>query len=231
MNTVLDKRVEFHTHSIHSDGILLPSEILRYAESLDYRAIAITDHIDYSNLEFVIKSILKFNKEQAKSLNVLFIPGVEITHVHPSLIKKIAKDARKLGIKLVVCHGETLSEPVAKGTNLAAVSERGLIDILAHPGYITEEEALLAKQNDIYIELSAKPAHKSANKHIVKVATKVEAKLLINTDAHHPDDLITQEKAFKLALSFGLSKEMALKTIIDNPKELIKRVFSKSDGL
>ncbi|MFA5104197.1 MAG: histidinol phosphate phosphatase domain-containing protein [Candidatus Margulisiibacteriota bacterium] len=227
MSTSLGKRIDLHTHSLLSDGMLLPAEVLRYACSMDFAAIAITDHVDYSNMVSVIKDLAVFAKKQAKFSNIVFVPGVEITHADPALIASMAKEARKLGAKIIVCHGQTPSEPVAEGTNRAAVLQKGLVDILAHPGYISEEDAVKAKENGIYLELSAKPAHKETNKHVAKVALKTGAKMLINTDAHGPSDYITQEKAFELAMESGLNETDAIRAVKDNPRELLARLGIK----
>ena len=227
MNMNLGKRIDLHSHSLLSDGMLLPAEVLRYACSMDFAAIAITDHVDYSNLGSVIKDLAVFAKKQAKFSNIVFVPGVEITHADPALIATMAKEARKMGAKIIVCHGQTPSEPVAEGTNSAAVSQKGLVNILAHPGYITEEDAARAKDNGVYLELSAKPAHKETNKHVAKMALKTGAKMLVNTDAHGPNDYITQEKAFELAMDCGLNETDAKKTIKENPRELLAQLGIK----
>ena len=44
-------------HSLFSDGELLPSEIARRAQVLNHETIAITDHVDSSNLEAISKVI------------------------------------------------------------------------------------------------------------------------------------------------------------------------------
>ena len=49
----MGKRIDLHTHSIFSDGELLPSEIARRACVLGHQAVAITDHVDASNLDCV----------------------------------------------------------------------------------------------------------------------------------------------------------------------------------
>ncbi len=51
--------IDLHTHSIFSDGELVPAEHLRRVESLGYEAVAITDHADSSNLDFIIPRIVK----------------------------------------------------------------------------------------------------------------------------------------------------------------------------
>lgn len=220
----LGKRIDLHTHSLLSDGALLPSEVLRYAATLDFEAIAITDHVDYSNIESVMRKLLLFEKHHSRFLEVKFIPGVEITHADPRLIPDLARLARSLGAKIVVCHGETTAEPVIKGTDHVAVSEKGLIDILAHPGNLSEQDAALAAKNGVYLELTSKKAHGKTNRHVAEMAKKTGAKLLVNTDAHRPEDYLTQEAAYKLAKSCGLKEDEALKTVKDNPLELMSRI-------
>ena len=72
--------------------------------------------------------------------DILALPGVEITHTPKEDIDLLAREARALGAKVVNVHGETIVEPVEPGTNRAAVSSRH-VNILAHPGLITPDEA------------------------------------------------------------------------------------------
>ena len=97
---------------------------------------------------------------------------------------------------------------------------------MAHPGNITVEDVVLAKQHEIYLELSARKGHKKGNKHVVEMAKTWGAKLLVNTDAHSEHDLITQAEAYVVAESAGLKNEMILQAIQDNPQELLKRLSS-----
>jgi len=220
-------RIDLHMHSIFSDGCLLPSEIARRASVLGYEAIAITDHVDSSNLKNIITSIVSVSRDLNKETGLKVIPGVEITHPPISLIDDLAYEAKKLGAQLVVVHGETLAEPVRPQTNLTSIN-CAAVDVLAHPGLLTEEEARLAEQKGVYIELSAHPGHCLTNGHVAKLAMKTGAKLVLNTDFHQPEDFITQEQALRIALGAGLGQEEALKVIRDNPRELVHRA-SESD--
>jgi histidinol phosphatase-like PHP family hydrolase len=83
---------------------------------------------------------VRFARQQESDFPLTFIPGVELTHVAPRRIAPLAQRAKELGAGLVLVHGETISEPVRPGTNRAAV-ECPAVDILAHPGLITLEEA------------------------------------------------------------------------------------------
>ncbi len=222
--TISSRRIDLHIHSLLSDGELLPSEILRRAEALGYEAIAITDHVDTSNLESVISKLVKFSEELEKySTRTRFYPGVELTHIPPTKIASMAFKAKKLGALLVVVHGETLVEPVMSNTNHVAV-ECGEVEILAHPGLITLEDCMLAKTNDVYLELTTRSGHCLTNGHVAKQALKVGAKLLVNTDSHKPEDLITQDTAFKVALGSGLDEKQAIEVVEENPRKLLKKI-------
>ena len=134
--------IDLHTHSILSDGELVPSELARRAQVKGYRIIGISDHADPSNLASIIASLLKVRDKMEYYRNITIIPGIEITHVPKSLIAELILEARRLGAMYVVVHGETLAEPVEEGTNHEAILAG--VDILAHPGLITEEDARLA---------------------------------------------------------------------------------------
>jgi putative hydrolase len=199
-------RIDLHTHSFLSDGALLPSEMLRRAQVLGYGALAITDHADASNLDELIAQLLRFQREGAAGFALHFIPGVELTHVPPAQIAHLAGRARRLGARLVVVHGETPVEPVAPGTNRAAV-ECPDVDILAHPGFISEEEAALAVANGVALEVTARRGHNLSNGHVVRVARAAGARLVVNTDTHAPADMCDQAAARIVALGAGLTAE------------------------
>ncbi len=217
----MGKRIDLHTHSIFSDGELLPSEIARRACVLGHQAVAITDHVDASNLDCVgrvINAVLDIRD----NWNIEIIPGAEITHAPAEIIPKLAKKAKELGAKIIVVHGETIVEPVIEGTNWSAVNCPD-VDVLAHPGLITHEEARVAKENDIALEISARKGHSLGNGHVVQVAREVGANLVVDTDTHAPEDLINYEMAGKIALGAGLP-EKELETVLrDNPLQILKK--------
>ena len=197
--------IDLHTHTIFSDGVLVPAELARRAQVLNYKALAFTDHVDFSNLDFVLPRLISLCQALADSMSVVLLPGVELTHLPPALIGDGVKKARDLGAKIIVVHGETLVEPVAPGTNRAAIAAG--VDILAHPGLITAEEAELAAQNGVYLEITTRPGHALANGHVAKVAAAVGAELLLNNDAHAPGDLMTLVMAEKIALGAGINSD------------------------
>lgn len=200
--------IDLHTHSLFSDGVLLPAELARRAEQKGYRFIAITDHVDQSNVDFVVPRIIELAETLNKFMKIKIIPGVELTHIPPQTIAELADRSRRLGSRIVVVHGETIVEPVANGTDYYAV--RANIDILAHPGLIDPKDVEIAFQRGIYLEISARKGHSLTNGHVAKLATEIGAKLVLNTDSHDPSDLITKEHALAVARGAGLNEEQIL---------------------
>ena len=197
--------IDLHTHSLLSDGVLVPSELTRRAAGKGYRALAITDHVDASNYKTVATQILSFISETRDALEIPVMPGVELTHVPPELISSLIEKIRAFGIPWVVVHGETLAEPVKEGTNRAAIL--GGADLLAHPGLITEDDVKLAAEKGVFLEISARKGHSLSNGHVAALARRCGAELLLNTDAHVPSDLITAPFARKVARGCGLTDQ------------------------
>lgn len=215
---------DFHMHSLFSDGDLLPSEIVRRTNVLGNRVIAITDHADPSNMEHVIRSLVRASDFTAKYVDDFrLVPGVELTHVPPKSIPSLAREAKKLGAVLVVVHGETPVEPVQEGTDDASCRCQD-VDILAHPGMITEEAMVNAKENGIFLELSYRGGHCLGNGHVARLAKKQGAMLLVDSDAHNIGDHMTPADALGVAQNSGLSVSEAERVVFENPNILLKRL-------
>lgn len=217
--------IDLHAHTIFSDGELLPYELVRRAFVKGYTAIAITDHVDPSNVDFVVPRMAKALKKLKDLVAIEVIPGVEITHTPPALIPEMVEEARRLGARLIVVHGETLAEPVAEGTNKAAI-EAGA-DILAHPGLIATEDILLAKEKGVALEITARKGHSLANGYIAKEAIKFGVAIVINTDAHSPGDLITKEAAKRILLAAGID-ENRVEAIFENSRLLVEKAIRRN---
>jgi histidinol phosphatase-like PHP family hydrolase len=213
--------IDLHTHTLFSDGELIPVELIRRGVAMGYEAIAITDHMDHSNIDLIIPRIVKAVEALKNHISIPALPGAEITHVPPSLIPDLVKEARKLGAKIVVVHGETVVEPVIEGTNRAAI-EAGA-DILAHPGLISYEDLLFAKEKGITLEITARKGHSLSNGHVAKWALSLGIPLIINTDAHSPLDLITKDFARRILLSAGI-EDKRVEQIFNHAKELVEKV-------
>jgi putative hydrolase len=215
--------IDLHTHCLFSDGELIPSELVRRAQFIGYRAIAITDHGDASNLDFIIPRVARVCGKLSEAYGIQVIPGIELTHVPPVFIPEMAAEARKLGARIVVVHGETIVEPVAPGTNAAALASS--IDILAHPGLISDEEVRLAAARGICLEITTRKGHSLTNGHVAMLARQYGAALVLNTDTHSPSDLVTLELARKIAGGAGLTAPET-EVMFRNSEVLVRKILT-----
>src|SRR4030042_4545856 len=100
--------IDLHTHSLFSDGELAPAELVRRFEVAGYKALAITDHGDQSNIDLIIPRLVAFCEQINRRQGIRVIPGIELTHVPPEFIPPLVRRSREIGARLVVVHGETI---------------------------------------------------------------------------------------------------------------------------
>jgi len=214
---------DFHTHTLLSDGEFSPIELIRRALVNGYHTVALTDHASVGELPRIIQETTEVCALARSHWNILAIPGIELTHVPAHAIAEAAKKAKELGAWIVVVHGETIVEPVEKGTNLAALHSPH-VDILAHPGLLSLEEAQLAATNGIFLEISARKGHCLTNGLVASLAQQVGAKLLLNSDAHSAYDLLTSSLADAIAHGTSLNDAACRQMLNLNPQALIKKL-------
>lgn len=221
---------DFHTHSFLSDGALSPVELVRRAVVCGYAVIAITDHAG-ACVEGLISHLRRECELAAAHWEILALPGVELTHVPPAAVPSLARAAKRAGAALVVVHGETVVEPVEPGTNRAAVTCED-VDVLAHPGLLTLEDARLAAESGCFLELSGRRGHSFANGHVVRLTRDAGATLLLNSDAHEPADLLTPDFALAVARGAGLDDDEAREVLQCHPRRLLKKLgLGAAEGL
>ncbi|MFC1995416.1 histidinol phosphate phosphatase domain-containing protein [Chloroflexota bacterium] len=220
---------DFHTHTSLSDGALSPIELIRRALINGHRAVALTDHAATGSLSRIIQETTKVCKLAQSYWDILAIPGIELTHIPAKAIAKIAQEAKELGAQIVIVHGETITEPVEKGTNLAALYSPH-VDILAHPGLLSLEEAKLAATNGVFLEISARKGHCLTNGYIASLNRQAGARLLLNSDAHNQQDLLTPSLADAIIHGTGLDDAACHHILNLNPQALIKDLLSSGQS-
>lgn len=212
---------DLHTHTLLSDGELLPTELVRRAAVLGYETLAITDHADASNLRHLVEAGESL-RESARCYGLTLLVGVELTHVPPSQIPAFARDAKRFGADVVVVHGETTMEPVAPGTNRAACACE-YVDVLGHPGLIAAEDARAAAEHGVALEITSRGGHNRTNGHVVRVAREAGCRLVVDSDTHGPSDLMSAEARRAVALGAGLTEAESREILSLDIKRLLQK--------
>ncbi|MDE1878991.1 MAG: histidinol phosphate phosphatase domain-containing protein [Euryarchaeota archaeon] len=216
------ERYDFHSHTLLTDGSAMPIDMWHHAVLLGHRALAITDHL-YGEDPRPMMTRLLADQEAFGSGGLTTLVGVEVSMLRPDRIAAAAKAARKAGAQIVIVHGETPVEPVPPGTNRAAI-ESNEVDLLAHPGLLSEPEAELARAHDVILELSSRRGHGLGNGIVAVRALAAGAQLVVDSDAHSAHDLIRQEFARKVALGAGVPVSQVERVITETPQKLLKRL-------
>lgn len=197
--------IETHTHTVLSDGKMVPAALARRARSLGYRAIVFTDHADWTNYAWILQQHIQSLSTSGLFSGLDLIPGIELTHIPPPLLQDMVEAVRRAGARIVLAHGETLADDVETGTNLAAIEAR--VDILAHPGLITPEEISLAGEKGVLLEISGRSGHCLTNGHVAAKARKYGAQVVLGNDVHVATDLPTREQRRCIAFGAGMSEQ------------------------
>lgn len=216
-------RFDLHTHTFASDGALLPAELARRAAAAGIDVICIADHAGPSNVADVVGRSVAAADHLNDEQPVTIVPGVELTHLPPPLIAAEAERARAEGAELVLVHGETIVEPVASGTNRAAL-DADAVDLLAHPGLVTPADADRAAETGTVLELTARRGHCLTNGLVARVADRSGAPLVVNSDAHAPEDLLGYDRAREVAEGAGLAPDAVDAALEVTPRELLEGV-------
>ena len=204
-------------------------EQARRAVVSGYRTLGLTDHMGVGGVGALLE-VLRHDREVIERYwPIQVIVGVELTHVPAEAIHEAAAHARSEGAEIVVVHGETPVEPVPEGTNHASIVS-GLVDVLAHPGFLTEEDARLAATNDVFLEITSRRGHSLTNGHVARLAQAVGARMIVNSDAHEPSDLLKPEFQRAVALGAGIPEGLLTSILVENPARLLDRVLARRSG-
>lgn len=217
---------DFHTHTFLSDGVLSPMELIRRCIVAGYGALGIADHCGAATMERIITEVRRDADLAARYWGFQVLAGVELTHVPAASIPELARQAKEWGADHVVVHGETPVEPVEPGTNLAAARCPD-VDILAHPGLLSDEAAQAAAETGVLIEITAKEGHSLGNGHVVRTALQVGAKLILDSDTHLPGHILMPDFAERVVRAAGLPEEQFERVLAKHPQALIERVLAR----
>jgi histidinol phosphatase-like PHP family hydrolase len=86
---------------------------------------------------------------------------------------------------------------------------------------ISEEEALLAAKNGVFLEITSRNGHNKANGHVLASARCAGAGVVVQSDIHGPDDIITEKMRGLVARGAGMSEDEAEKVLSLTSAEIL----------
>ena len=69
--------------------------------------------------------------------------------------------------------------------------------------------------------------HSLTNGYLAKLAARVGCKLVVNSDAHQAEQMMTMERAKLVARGAGLEEEQVYRALVTNPEKLLNRAFAR----
>ncbi len=212
--------VDYHVHV--GEGYLLPSEAMRYGRRAGYKALGLLVRADSATLPLLLPWLLQMVRHYSLYAEVEAFAGVELVHVPPQLMPEAVAEARTLGAALVVGHGESLGDVVERGSNLAAIQAG--VDILAHPGLLTPEDAYMAAERGVILELSTAPRHSLCNARVAALAQQTGCGLVLNGDVKRQEDFASPDLRQGTLLGAGLTEE-GMELVQDTTAVLLQRLL------
>ena len=214
-------RFDFHSHTFLTDGTTAPTDMWLHADRLGHSVLAITDHVSLDDP----RPLLRRLASEARA----FEDGpIDPPHRSGS-VDGAGRTHQSGGPGRPAGGGPDRHRPRrdpggngSPGTNHAAIDCRD-VDLLAHPGLLDPRDAELARAHGTFLEISGRRGHSLANGHVARVALEAGADLVVDSDAHAPDQLLGIEIARKIAHGAGLPVEGVRRALEDAPRRLAER--------
>jgi len=228
--TTRDIRGDLHIHSGWSDGIISLSDMIERIKKYHYEYIAISDHttsnyygrgLDAERLRRKTNYIDRL-KSRFKDFRILLGSEIDIRGTgkfdYPEYI------IEKLDIAIGSLHSSFLNaEEENTARSISAINNK-YIDFIAHPTgvvfgnrapYFIDVDRLIteAARNDKALEINSYFLRMDLNEQNVRKAAKSGVKIVINTDAHRPNNIDMIRLGVDIARRAGLRKKDVLNTL------------------
>jgi len=228
--TMEDIKGDLHIHSRWSDGIISLSDMIERIKKFRYEYIAISDHttsnyygrgLDAERLQRKTNYIDRL-KSRFKDFRILLgseidIRGVDKFDYPEDIIKKI-------DIAIGSMHSSFLNTGEENTARAISAVKNKYIDFVAHPTgvvfgnrapYFIDIDGLIeeAARNNKALEINSYFLRMDLNEQNVRKAGKMGVKLVINTDAHRPNNMDMIRLGVDVARRAGLQKNDVLNAL------------------
>jgi len=206
-----DLKGDLHVHSDWDGGINSITEIAQAALALGYEYVGIADHTKFLRIEHGLneRQLERRNKEidrinlkfQKKKIPIRVLKGCEANILNDGSIDISDDSLRKLDYVIAGIHSNFKMPREKMTERLIRAMKNPNVDIISHPTgrilkkrdeYQIDFDRILraARETNTVFEVSAWPERLDLNDQNIKRAKDARVKMVINTDAHHKNQLV-----------------------------------------
>ncbi|KAB7668040.1 DNA polymerase/3'-5' exonuclease PolX [Bacillus sp. B1-b2] len=233
---------DLHMHTTASDGAHTLEEMVEANRKMGYQYMAITDHSQYlkvangltpQRLREQINEIRKLNE---KYDDITILAGIEMDILPDGTLDYEDELLSELDIVIASIHSSFTQSKDKIMNRLKTALENKYVDIIAHPtgrkigkrdGYEVDMESLiqLAKETNTVLELNSNPNRLDLSATYIQLAQEAGVKIVINTDAHHIDELHNMKIGVSTAKKGWIRKSTVLNAM--TKEELLNYLYNK----
>jgi len=205
-----DIKGDLHCHSNWNGGANSIFEIAQAAIKIGYQYIGIADHtkflkiehgLDERQLELRNKEIDKINESlKTKNLKLKILRGCEANILNDGSIDIKDETLKKLDFVIAGVHSNFKMPKEKMTERIIKAMKNPNVDIISHPTgrilkrrneYQIDFDKILraAKETKTILEINSFPERLDLNDQNIRRAKEMGVKMVINTDAHHKDQL------------------------------------------
>ena len=209
-----DIKGDLHCHSHWGAGKRLIEEIVEEAIKIGYEYIGISDHTKFLAIEHGLnekqlaeqrKEIDKINvRRQTSGIKCRILQGCEANIMSDGSIDIKDESLKKLNYVIAGVHSQMKMTKNEMTKRIIRAIENPNVDIISHPTgrilkhrdeYEIDFDKILkvAKKTGTILEINANPYRLDLNDKNIRKAKEIGVKMIINSDAHHKDQLNLME--------------------------------------
>ncbi len=192
---------DLHTHTRESDGNASVKDIVLEAKRRGYKYIAITNHSKYVRIangmdeKRLLAHVADIRKVSAKISGIKVFAGVEVDILEDGQLDLKDYALKELDIVIAAVHSHFSLDEKKQTERMVKALDNKYVNVLAHPSgrLITTRTPIsldfekifsLCAKNNIFLEVNTHGERIDLNDLHCRMAKKVGAKFVINTDAH-----------------------------------------------
>ncbi len=201
-----DIKGDLHCHSNWDGGVNSIQELAKTAQNMGYEYLGISDHTKFLRIEHgldekkLARQRKEINKLNSKLKNFKILQGAETNILNDGSIDIKDSALKELDYAIAGIHSSFKMEKEQMTERIIRAMKNPNIDIISHPtGRILKRrdefqcdfDKILkaAKEHNICLEINSYPERLDLNDQNIRRAKEAGVKMIINTDAHHKDQL------------------------------------------